>query len=145
LGVEGPGELFAAIRDSTAAAGRHPVVVADERAAVAALRLALEGRDLLIHAVAERPILDRLYDDLRRLGSVEVRTASTAEAEPPVLADDEAALLELLADGRTLREAAAELHLSLRTADRRLASARTRLHVSTTAEAVLAVASQQRR
>ena len=143
LGVEGPDELFVAVCDATLDAGRRSVVVADERSAVAALRLALDGRDLLIHAIADRPILDRLYDDLRRLGPVEIRTAPIPESEPPLLAGDEAALLALLAGGRTLREAAADLHLSLRTADRRLASARARLRVSTTAEAVSAVARQQ--
>lgn len=138
--MEGPTELFASIRDATAEMGRLSVVVADERAAVAALRLALEGRALLIHAIADRPILDRLYDDLRRIGPVEVRTASIPEAGTPALADDEAGLLQLLAGGHTLRQAAAEQHLSLRTADRRLASARAKLQVATTAEAVSAVA-----
>lgn len=141
--MEGPETLFAAIRDATAGAARRSVVVADDRSAVAALRLALEGHDLLIHAIADRPTLDRLYDDLRRLGPVEVRTASTPEPETAVLADDEAALLALLAGGHTLRQAADEQHLSLRTADRRLASARAKLHVSTTAEAVSAVARPQ--
>jgi DNA-binding NarL/FixJ family response regulator len=144
LGVEGPEYLFVAIRANTAEMGRRSVVVADEKAALAALRLAIDGHDLLIHAIADRPTLDRLYDDLRRLGPVEVRTASNPEGEAPLLTDDEVALLALLAGGLTLRDAATEQHLSLRTADRRLASARTKLHVSTTAEAVSAMARQRR-
>jgi DNA-binding NarL/FixJ family response regulator len=46
----------------------------------------------------------------------------------------------LLAEGKALGRAAEELHLSCRTADRRLASARDKLGVATTAEAVVAYA-----
>jgi DNA-binding CsgD family transcriptional regulator len=45
-------------------------------------------------------------------------------------------LLELIAAGHSLAEAAAALHLSVRTAARRLVAARFSLGVSTTAEAV---------
>jgi len=45
-------------------------------------------------------------------------------------------LLRLLADGWTLGEAASELGLSRRTADRRLDAARRELGTATTAEAV---------
>lgn len=48
-------------------------------------------------------------------------------------------LLELLAAGETLGEAARHLALSRRTADRRLSQARGELGVASTAEAVLAV------
>ena len=45
--------------------------------------------------------------------------------------------LELLAEGRSLGNAAATLHISRRTADRRLAAARRALGVRTTTEALL--------
>ena len=48
------------------------------------------------------------------------------------------ALLAALADGQSLQQAATELYLSPRTAQRRLSSARATLGVRTTREAVLA-------
>ena len=59
-----------------------------------------------------------------------------AEHDCP-LTSEERRLLELLARGEALGEAAETLHLSRRTADRRLAAARGKLAVHTTAEAVL--------
>ena len=50
---------------------------------------------------------------------------------------EERRLLELLADGQAIGEAAETLHVSRRTADRRLAAVREKLNVRTTAEAVL--------
>jgi DNA-binding CsgD family transcriptional regulator len=55
-----------------------------------------------------------------------------------VLTAEERDLLALLADGQTLGAAARSLHLSRRTADRRLAGARAKLGVASTAEAVVA-------
>jgi DNA-binding CsgD family transcriptional regulator len=52
-------------------------------------------------------------------------------------------LLRLLADGLSVAEAAAFLHLSRRTAERRLAEARAVLGVATTAEAVLRASGQE--
>ena len=119
--------------EGRAATGTTVVTVTDEASAAAALRLALTGRPVTIHAVAPRAILDVLYDDLRRLTSVEVRSG-------PALADDltadERAVLSLLAAGRSVAEAAEALHLSLRTAERRLAAARLKLGAATTLEAV---------
>jgi DNA-binding NarL/FixJ family response regulator len=110
--------------------------VRDDSDAAAALLAAVGGAGLVIHALGGRDLTDRLVDDLRRLGTVDHRTAEPSER--PELPADERELLELLADGRTLGEAAAHLHISRRTADRRLASARARLGVATTAEAVVA-------
>jgi DNA-binding NarL/FixJ family response regulator len=59
-----------------------------------------------------------------------------AERECP-LTGEERRLLELLAAGQALGEAAEALHLSRRTADRRMAAARGKLGVRSTAEAVL--------
>lgn len=143
LVVEGSAQTLARVLAEGAVEPRRIVEVRDSAGAASAIRAALGGGTLIVHAVAERSVLDRLYDDLRRLGDVAVRTDPS-----PSLADglsaDEAALLRALADGRTLRDAAATLHLSLRTADRRLAAARMTLGAATTTEAVRAFVSAAR-
>ena len=101
---------------------------------------ALAGAGFVAHAKAERDVIDRLVDDLRRLGQ-DHRTGEPDAGRG--LTPDERRLLDGLADGKTLGEAAAELHLSRRTADRRLASARRKLGVDTTAEAVVAHARER--
>ena len=73
--------------------------------------------------------------DLERAGTVELFDPAPPDRGP--LSDDEASLLDALASGMSVRQAAAELYLSNRTAQRRLASARTALGVRTTREAVL--------
>jgi DNA-binding CsgD family transcriptional regulator len=111
-------------------------VVRDAADAAEALLAAVAGAGLIVHAQAERDVVDRLVDDLRRFGPVDHRTG---EPDPgPGLTADEGRLLDRLAEGKTLGEAAAELHLSRRTADRRLASVREKLGVATTAEALVA-------
>ena len=110
--------------------------VCDAADAAEALLAAVAGAGLVVHAQAERDVIDRLVDDLRRLGPVDHRTAEPDSG--PELTPDERRLLDRLAEGKTLGDAAAELHLSRRTADRRLASARDKLGVATTAEAVVA-------
>jgi DNA-binding NarL/FixJ family response regulator len=110
--------------------------VRDAADAAEALLAAVAGAGLVVHAQAERDVVDRLVDDLRRFGPVDHRVG---EREPAAaLTADERRLLDALADGRTLGAAAAALHLSRRTADRRLASAREKLGAATTAEAVVA-------
>lgn len=110
--------------------------VVDAAGAAEALLAAVAGAGLVVRARADRAVVDRLVDDLRRLGSVDHRTS---EPEPRLeLTADERRLLDRLADGRTLGRAAAELNLSRRTADRRLASARKKLGAATTAEAIVA-------
>lgn len=112
--------------------------VRDEGDAAEALLTAVGGAGVVVHALADREVIDRLVDDLRRLGPVDHRTDEPAAG--PGLTVDERLLLDALANGTTLGEAAAELHLSRRTADRRLAAAREKLGVATTAEAVVAYA-----
>ena len=98
--------------------------------AEAALLAALRGAGLVVAielvGVAHRQFLE----DLGRI------TSTIADAATPELTAEESSLLELLADGCTLAAAAGKLHLSRRTAHRRLTSARDRLGVLTTAEAV---------
>jgi DNA-binding NarL/FixJ family response regulator len=103
--------------------------------AAEALLAAVAGAGLVVHARADRAVIDRLVDDLRRLGPVDHRTGEPDPA--PTLTADERRLLDRLAAGQTLGQAAADLNLSRRTADRRLASARQKLDAATTAEAIV--------
>jgi DNA-binding CsgD family transcriptional regulator len=109
-------------------------VVATDADAVQALRAAVGGAGVIALAAAPRDTIDRLVDDLRRLGAVEHVTADVPA--PAAVDDDQRRLLRLLADGWTLGEAAAELGLARRTADRRLGAARRTLGVERTAEAL---------
>ena len=114
--------------------------VTDERAAQHAVLAALAGADLIVAATAPREVIDRLCEDLRRLGTLDHQVGAPA-TQSHGLGDTERALLELLLGGDSLGEAANALHLSRRTADRRLATARRALGAATTAEA-LAIAAR---
>jgi DNA-binding NarL/FixJ family response regulator len=109
--------------------------VADADDARRALLAALAGAGLIVAVTADREIVDRFLDDLRRLGPVDHVTPGAAL--PARLDAEQRALLGLLAEGLTLGEAAPQLGLSRRTADRRLAAARRILGVATTAEAIV--------
>jgi DNA-binding NarL/FixJ family response regulator len=74
-----------------------------------------------------------LLEDLRRLGVVEHRRSNGLDAQ-------QRRILTLLGEGLSVREAAAQLFISPRTADRRLAAARAALGLGTNYEAVVAVA-----
>jgi len=115
-------------------------ILRDADDAADALLAAVAGAGLVVHAQAPRDVVDSLVDDLRRLGPVQ---HLTAEPTSPRLTSEERRLLDALADGQTLSRAAAELHLSRRTADRRLQAAKKKLRVSSTAEAIVAHRSQQ--
>jgi DNA-binding CsgD family transcriptional regulator len=102
--------------------------------AESALLAALDGIGVVVAARGSRIIIDRLVDDLRRLGPVDHRVGGL---EPVPSAPPEArAILGLLAEGHSLGEAAALLGLSRRTADRRVAAAREALGVERTTEAI---------
>lgn len=105
----------------------------------AAVLAAVAGARLVVWSTADRDVTDALCDDLRRLGDLDHRVGA---AEPLALSADQRSLLSHLLAGRTLGEAAAALHLSRRTADRRLAAARRGLGVKTTAEALAAAVRQ---
>ncbi len=136
--VEASERAYSAALREHAGANVFTGAVRDANEAAEALLAAVGGAGVVVHALADREVIDRLVDDLRRLGPVDHRTGEPAPG--PGLTADERRLLDALAQGRTLGEAAAELHLSRRTADRRLASAREKLGVATTAEAVVAYA-----
>ena len=110
-------------------------VVLSAEDAAAALLAAVGGAGVLIHARAERDVIDRLCEDLRRLGPVDHRIG---DAAPRVrLTREEQSLVDILLDGESLGAAARKLNLARRTADRRLASVRAKLGVETTAEALV--------
>lgn len=143
--VEGGADLVDAVLAALPGTGGARAVMraADEASASAALLAALDGTRLVVHASAPRAVVDRLCDDLRRLARVDLVDASTHLPSPrtaadarPVLPESGAELLDALAAGRTLGQAAASLGLSRRTADRRLAAARDALGARSTAEAV---------
>lgn len=111
----------------------HAVITSAEDA-VGALLAALDGHGLLVEARADRAVVDRLIEDLRRLGPVDHRIVGGAAAD--AIDQEGLAILALLAEGHSLGEAALELCMSRRTADRRLAEARRALGVERTTEAV---------
>jgi DNA-binding NarL/FixJ family response regulator len=108
----------------------------DLRAAVLA---AARGSRVIIETSADSSLLDGLVADLQRIGDVEVRTTSDKES----LAHDQQRLLELLADGLSVTAAAEHLHISRRTANRRLSDARIVLDVESNTEAILKVARER--
>jgi DNA-binding CsgD family transcriptional regulator len=105
-----------------------------EEDAQAALLVAVGGAGVVAHLSAGRELFERFFEDLSRCGDVEYRPAG--QRGEGSLTHEQRQLLERIADGASLGAAANELHISRRTADRRLAAARQALGVRTTAEAV---------
>jgi DNA-binding NarL/FixJ family response regulator len=103
-----------------------------------ALLAAARGAGVVALAGDCRRLLERFVEDLLRFGPVQLHSCGEPSEPLQPLRDEERRLLELLAAGVTLGAAAAQLHISRRTADRRLAAARAALAVATTAEAVIA-------
>lgn len=121
------------------AVGRRAAVVrvgtvSSHAEAADAVLAAIDGAGLVVEATADRATIDRLVDDLRRLGPVDHRIGEIDVV--PILDADGRAILGLLAEGHSLGEAANLLRLSRRTADRRLAAAREALGVDRTTEAI---------
>lgn len=112
---------------------RTGVVDSDDSAALALLA-ALGGSGLVVHAIADRLVIDRLVDDLRRLAPVDHRIGEPIVG--PAVGPQARAILGLLAEGHSLGEAADILGLPRRTADRRLAEGRRALGVERTTEAI---------
>lgn len=111
--------------------------VASAADAASAVMCAVGGSRLVVTASAERDVIDSLCDDLRHLGELDHRLGGSDRFELP---DEQRQLLALLLGGATLGQAAQALHISRRTADRRLAAARRALAAPTTAEALRAAA-----
>jgi DNA-binding NarL/FixJ family response regulator len=115
----------------------HGAVV-DEEDAASAVLAAARGAGV-VAAVGPAPGLAAiLFQDLSRLG--QVTTPALTGTAKTLLDPQSHALLQALAEGTTLAAAARSLSISRRTADRRLAAARRRLDVTTTAEALARLA-----
>lgn len=108
--------------------------VGNDGDAVAATWALVRGCGLIV-AVSPGASPDFL-GDLGRAGQLERFTLTRGDDSG--LDADETALLAALAHGLSMQQAAKQLHLSGRTAQRRLASARATLGVRTTREAVMA-------
>jgi DNA-binding NarL/FixJ family response regulator len=119
--------------------------ISTEQEAAAATLAAARGAAIVVEGPVPSELLGPLVEDLRRLGAVELH--ATAPANPVARLDEEQRrLLHLLADGVSLGDAARALHISRRTADRRIAAARAVFGVATTVEAMALLAqSKQKR
>jgi len=114
--------------------------VTDDASAGAAVLAAVRGSSLVLDASSlPAEAIDRLCDDLRRLGEVDRRDGrhQPVPSADTDIDDDGMAVLRRLAQGQRLGEAAAALHLSRRTADRRLAAAKDALGAASTVEAIV--------
>jgi DNA-binding CsgD family transcriptional regulator len=100
-----------------------------------ALLAAVAGAGLLVTSSAGPDTLDRFVDDLRRLGPVERVAAGASEHE---LTAGQRTLLGLLTEGLSMDQAAVELGVTRRTAERRLAAARRVLGADSTGAAIAA-------
>jgi DNA-binding NarL/FixJ family response regulator len=112
-----------------------------DRKTAAASALVAAARGASVVASLEGAPLDvaaQFVEDLTRLGPIERRRVPPPDPLATLNAEQRR-LLELLAEGHSLGDAALRLHVSRRTADRRLAAARRALGVRTTAEALLLV------
>lgn len=106
--------------------------VTDADAAQAATGALARGVGLVVAVDLHGDDRRRFAEDLARAGSATTPGPRTTLG----LGDEHASLLDALAGGLNVTAAAASVHLSRRTANRRLAEARARLGVTTTVEAV---------
>jgi len=109
-------------------------VVHDDEQAKVALSALARGVGLVVALKGTGSFRLRVLDDLHHNGDV----VSQADHHRPVVVPgpDDAALLESLADGATVEEAARRVSLSTRTAHRRLAALRAAYRATNTTEAV---------
>jgi DNA-binding NarL/FixJ family response regulator len=132
------------LSDRRWAATARPVDVDEIGTVVEAV---LRGVAVAIVAPPDTAAAELLADELgRALGPSATpppgSPSPTAQSAPPAvagLAPDTLELLVVLGGGASIAEAAAAVHVSLRTAERRIAAARRTLGVRSTAEAVVAV------
>lgn len=117
--------------------GTHVVAVDEPDEIAGAVLAALDSPPVAVALPGGEQHLDALVAELRRLGRVRVVRERRHGHRQPDMPDEAAAVLDLVAAGLTLKQAADALRLSRRTADRRMAEARRSLGVETTAEAVL--------
>ena len=112
--------------------------VPDAASAEAALLCAVRGAGLVVAVDPEAAWAADFREDLRRLRPAAEPAGAPAVEDSSPLSREQREMLELLADGHSIAQAARLRFLSLRTANRRVAEAREALGVATTREAVLA-------
>jgi DNA-binding CsgD family transcriptional regulator len=100
-----------------------------------ALLAAIRGAGVVARVENEAEPTHRLREELSSLGPIEERARQHGDARE--LSPEQIQLCLLLGRGLSLTDAASQLHLSRRTAFRRLADTRAALNVATTREAVL--------
>jgi DNA-binding CsgD family transcriptional regulator len=100
-----------------------------------ALLAAVRGAGLVARVNLTSEPGQRMREELRTLGPIDERERQHGDVTE--LSPEQIELCRLLGSGLSLADSAAFLHLSRRTAFRRLADVRTALNVSTTREAVL--------
>jgi DNA-binding NarL/FixJ family response regulator len=101
----------------------------------AALLAAVRGAGVVARTEPGSEPTHRLREELSSLGPIEERARRHGDAAE--LTPEQIELCRLLGRGLSLADAATQLHLSRRTAFRRLADVREALNVETTREAVL--------
>jgi DNA-binding NarL/FixJ family response regulator len=111
--------------------------VSSDAAARAALDCAIRGVGLVVDLDDEAPWAVTFRSDLDRATGAPPSVTGPAPAAVP-LNTEQREVLDLLADGHSIAQAARMRFLSLRTANRRVAEARERLGVATNREAVVA-------
>ena len=109
--------------------------VRTEEDAEAAVIAAARGTGILAIVSPGDPVAGSLLENLERVGPVEHRSSSTGKTSG--LTPGDGRLLSLLGEGLSVTEAAQALHISRRTAERRLAHIRRALNVGSTSEAVV--------
>lgn len=110
--------------------------VGSEAAAGAALECAVRGVGLVVDLDDAEPWAVTFRSDLSRATGTDPAVPPEPDALP--LSREQREVLDLLADGHSIAQAARMRFLSLRTANRRVAEARERLGVATNREAVVA-------
>ncbi len=114
-------------------------VVAGAEDAAGVVLAAMAGADVVARIDVDQPLVDRLCDDARRVATIEIvdgHPRTVPSDDVTALDDEDRAILAALADGRTRGTIAADLHLSSRTLDRRLARIKAHLGAQTIAQAV---------
>ena len=124
--------LLLVARSDLAPEGAHVIDATTLTGAREAVLAAARGDAVIALVDLDTPAAAQLHEDLRRIAPVELRREHPSGS---ALTDEQRRLLAHIAGGATLDEAARALHVSRRTASRRIAQARAALGVARTAEA----------
>jgi hypothetical protein len=138
--IVGAGWTLRVAGNATSAGDVVAMTVADRKDAQASVLLAIGGAGLLVRTQAERSLVDDLVEDLERIGPVLLVDGATALRLDP----GTWRLLHALADGSTVSFAARALHMSVRTANRRITDAKEVMSAPTRAQLLRSLAASDR-